>query len=118
MIQQLDLHDNNVFAYRIDGEVTADELKPLTTILDEKTKQHDKLRIYAEYVGIDNISLKALWEDIKFDISHLTDFEKAAIVTDKEWIGISAGLANLIPGLDVKFFKFSEQEQAQQWIKN
>ncbi|QJW89918.1 STAS/SEC14 domain-containing protein [Spirosoma taeanense] len=117
MIQPIDLQADNVFAYRIEGEVRASEMRPLVNILETKLQQHKKMRLYAEYVGVEDVSLTAVWEDLKFNFSHLTDFEKAAIVTDRDWIGLSAGLVGLIPGLDVKFFTFAEQEQARQWVK-
>ena len=118
MIQPIDLQTDTVFAYRVDGQVTADILRPYITVLEEKLKQHNKMRVYVEYVAIEGISPKAIWDDLKFDVAHLTDFEKAAVVTDKDWVGVSAGLANLIPGLTVKFFKPAEQEQARQWVKS
>ena len=118
MIQPIDLQDERVFGYRVDGEVTVDDLKPLMDQLEDKTRKHAKMRVYVEYIQIDAISLRAVWEDLKFDIKHLTDFEKAAVVTDKNWVGVSAITANLIPGLEVKFFKFAEEQQARAWVRN
>ncbi|QKZ11535.1 STAS/SEC14 domain-containing protein [Spirosoma sp. KUDC1026] len=118
MITPIDLQADNVIGCHIEGTVTAAELQSLYDQLTPRLEQHDKMRVYAEYIEIDGIEWEALWKDLKFDLAHLTDFEKAAVVTDKAWVGLSARLANIVPGLDVKFFKFSEQEQARQWVKN
>lgn len=118
MITPIDLQADNVVGYRIDGNFTAADIQPLIDKLNVRLERHEKLRVYAEYVEIDDIQWRAVWKDLKFDFSHLTDFSKVAVVTDKEWLGLSAGIANLVPGLDVKFFKFSEQEQARQWVKS
>jgi len=118
MITPIDLQADNIVGYRIDGDFEAATLQPLIDKLTERLERHEKLRVYAEYIAVDDIEWRAIWKDLKFDLSHLTDFEKVAVVTDKEWLGLSAGMANIIPGLDVKFFKFAEQEQARQWVKS
>ncbi|QMW06927.1 SpoIIAA family protein [Spirosoma foliorum] len=59
---------------------------------------------------------QAFWEDLKADATYLGAFEKAVVVTDKDWIGWLAKVGNLFPGLEIKVFPFSEREQALQWI--
>lgn len=116
MIQPIDLQDDRVFAFRVNGKITTEELKPMADKLTERIRQYGKMRVYAEYVGVEGVTPRAVWEDLKFDFAHLTDFDKAALVTDKQWMNLSAGLVNLVPGLEVKLFSFDEQEQARQWI--
>ncbi|WP_338876747.1 STAS/SEC14 domain-containing protein [Spirosoma sp. SC4-14] len=117
MIKALDLNDDRILGYRIEGKITAAELKPLFARVEEKKREHKKMRVYAEYVRMNGLSLGAIWEDIKFDITHFTDFEKVAVVTDTDWVGITGKAAGLIPGLEVRLFSCSEQEQAHEWIK-
>lgn len=45
-----------MFAYRIEGKITTDELKPLATVLEQKIQQYGKIRAYAEYVSTDGIT--------------------------------------------------------------
>ncbi len=118
MVEPIDLPNDRVVAYRFSGQLTADEIKSVADLLDKKTDHPEILRFYAEYTQTDGITPKAIWEDLKFDLSHLTDFDKVAFVMDSDVLGLSAQLANLIPGLNVKYFKPDEKEQARQWVMN
>ena len=56
--------------------------------------------------------------DLKFDITHLGDFEKAAFVSDETWTKLSTFMASLVPGIDAKQFSTNEKEAAKQWIQS
>ncbi|CAN5632840.1 hypothetical protein BH09BAC4_BH09BAC4_14110 [soil metagenome] len=117
MIQTIDLNDERVLGYRIDGDISLADMTPLLAQLKAKVAhQPTHLRAYAEYVRIGSISPKAFWEDLKADATYLSAFEKAAVVTDKEWVGWLANLGNLFPNLTIKVFPFSQREQAIDWI--
>ncbi len=118
MVQPIDLHSDRIVAYQFSGKITADEIKSIADLLDKKTDRTEKMRFYAEYTTADGVTPKAIWEDLKFDLSHLTDFDKAAFVIDSDVLGLSAQVANLVPGLEVKYFKPDEQAQARQWVMN
>ena len=55
--------------------------------------------------------------DLKFTITHLGDFEKAAFVSDDTWTKLSTFVANLVPGIDAKRFAPNQKEAAKKWIQ-
>ena len=117
MIQTIDLNDERVLGYRIDGAISLEDMKPLIAQLESKVAQHPThLRAYAEYVSIGSIAPQAFWEDLKTDAKYLSAFEKAVVVTDTVWIGLLAKLGNLFPGLTIRVFPFSERDQAIDWL--
>ena len=117
MIQTIDLKDDRVLGYRIEGDISLADITPLIAQVKSKVAHNPtKLRAYAEYVSIGSISPQALWEDLKADAAYLSAFERAVVVTDKDWIGWVAKLGNLFPGLTIKVFPFSERNQAMDWI--
>ncbi|GAB3765521.1 hypothetical protein GCM10028817_47790 [Spirosoma pomorum] len=79
--------------------------------LDDHLKRHDKLCDTLN--TLKSTTSNGVRKDLKFDLSHLTDFDKVAVVTDKQWLSITS----VLPGLGVRFFKFSEQEPVRQWVK-
>lgn len=87
-------------------------MKPRAARLDRRSNKPEKLRVYTEYEDIDEVTAKAALQDLKFDLTHLGDFEKAALVSDKTWTKLPALAANLIPNLEVKQFSIAEKEQA------
>ena len=118
MIQPIDLQSENIVGLRMTGKVTEAEIKSWASRLDQKSDQSHKLRVYIEAEDIDGISLNAVMADLKFDLTHLGDFEKAAFVSDESWTKLSTFMADLVPGLDAKQFSPAEKTQAKQWIKS
>jgi hypothetical protein len=117
MIQTIDLKNDCILGYRIDGDISLEDIKPLIAEVKRKVADHpEKLRAYAEYISIGSISPQAFWEDLKADAAFLGAFDKAAVVTDKDWVGLLAKIGNLFPGLTINVFPFSEREQAINWI--
>lgn len=118
MIEPIEFTESNIVGYRVRGKVTQADIRPWATSLDSMIKQQGKLRLYVEYEGMDDLTLNALLEDFKFDVAHLNDFEKAAVVSNKNWVSAVSAVANVLPNLDVKTFSFAEKEQAQQWVRS
>ncbi|WP_338875112.1 STAS/SEC14 domain-containing protein [Spirosoma sp. SC4-14] len=116
MIQPIDFQSDNIVGLRMTDKITEADIKPWATLLDQKSHATDKLRVYIEYEDVDAITLKAALQDLKFDVTHLGDFEKAALVSDKSWTNLPAFVANMLPNLDAKQFSPSEKEKARQWI--
>ena len=118
MIQPIDFQSDTIIGLRMTGTITEDDIKPWAARLDQKSDRPEKLRVYIEYEDVDEVTAKAALQDLKFDLTHLGDFEKAALVSNKTWTSLPALAANLIPNLEVKQFAPAEKEQARQWIKS
>ncbi|HXI85912.1 MAG TPA: STAS/SEC14 domain-containing protein [Parvularculaceae bacterium] len=108
----------NIVAVKCSGHVTrSDYEKVLIPAVDQALKAHEKVRLYyhvgADFEGIDP---GAILEDMKVGFSHLSRWEKMAVVTDVAWIrhAIKA-FAFLMPG-ELKFYSLAEDENARSWI--
>lgn len=109
---------DNVIAVDGKGRITrGDYERVLIPAVEAALKKHDKLRLYyrvgSAFEGIDP---GAVFEDIKVGFSHLTRWERIAIVTDIEWMRLAIrAFAFLMPGA-VKFFAIGEEKRARDWI--
>ena len=66
----------------------------------------------------DGIDPGAVLEDMKVGFSHLSRWERIAVVTNIDWIGLAIrAFAFLIPG-DVKIFDLAHETEAKAWISN
>lgn len=108
---------DDIVGFRIDGTTSEADMKPLLTKLREKLKVHSKVRLYVEYVDANGFSMDTLLEDLKYNFGHLDHFEKAAVITVKDCIKQASQLADLIVGIKLKSFHFSEKDQAYRWIE-
>ena len=100
----------NVLGFEAKGEVTgADYETVLIPAVDEMLARRKKIRFLYhlgnEFAGID---AKAMWDDAKVGLQHLTGWERVAVVTDVGWIRTAVKTFGFVmPGL-VRIFSNSE----------
>jgi hypothetical protein len=118
MIAQLQGFPENVVAFAGRGQVTkADYVSTLVPAVETALAGRDHLRLYyelgADFVGID---ADALVEDFKIGMQHLSRWERAAVVTDVQWIVHAISLFGfLMPGA-IKVFSTKDADEARTWI--
>jgi hypothetical protein len=111
------LPDNTV-GFVAEGEVTGhDYTSTIEPAVDAALADHGRLRMlyvlgdeFAGYSG------GAMWEDGKLGMTHLTSWERIAVVADQAWIRHAVNvMGHLIPG-SVKVFTLAEEPQARAWV--
>jgi len=118
MIEALAGFPDNVIAVACHGQVTGEDYKNvLVPAVEAALKHHDKVRVYYEIApDFTAVNPRAVWEDIKVGVGHLTRWERIAVVSDIGWIrdGMQA-FRFLIPG-EAKVFSMAEAKAAKDWI--
>lgn len=118
MIEIIPTNTDNRIGCKIDGKINTEDIERIAKYIEDKFIKNKKLRIYVEVIRLEGISLEALFKDLKLGIKHFKDFDKKAVVTDKEWMKKVAAIADKIfPNIDVKCFSFEEKEKALEWAK-
>ncbi len=117
MIETIKTKRDDIIGFRIDGTISEADIKPMLPALKEKLRQYDKLKLYVEYVDMHGFSMDTLIEDLQFSLGHLEAFEKAVVITSKDWLSEAAHFATHMTGMKLKSFHFSEKEQAIRWIE-
>jgi hypothetical protein len=117
MIEPIRTWRDDIVGFRIGGTTTEVDIKPLLTQLNEKLKQYKKLRLFLEHADPDGFSVDTLMEDFKYNFGHSGNFEKAAIITFKEWLDQADQLAHQLRETQLKSFHYSERDQAIRWIE-
>ncbi|RDV16974.1 STAS/SEC14 domain-containing protein [Pontibacter diazotrophicus] len=116
MLQILEESQGDLVAFRISGNVDKNDYDVMLPVLEDKIQKHGKIKVYAEVQDVEAYSLRALYEDIKFDLKHASDFSKAAIVGDQDWMDWLAKAARPFTTAEVKYFNFSQRKEAWLWI--
>jgi len=109
---------NNVLGFESSGTVTGEDYETvLIPAVEAKLEEFPKIRLLY-HLGPDFISydLKAAWDDAKVGLSHLTSWEKIAVVTDTEWVSSGVKVFGfVIPG-EVRVFGNDELSAAKEWV--
>jgi hypothetical protein len=118
MIERIHGLPDNVLGFRARGEVTGtDYERVLIPAVEEALVTHRKIRLLyhldEDFTGFD---AKAMWDDAKVGLQHLTAWERIAMVTDITWLrGMVTALGFILPA-QVRLFRNSELEIALKWI--
>ena len=116
MIQLLEETKDDLVAFRISDHIDKSDYDVMLPMLKEKIKHHGKIKAYVELYDVDSISMKALWEEIRFDFKHASDFTKVAVVGDESWTDMITSVAKPFTTAEVKHFGFNQRQQAWEWI--
>ncbi|MGK7934580.1 MAG: STAS/SEC14 domain-containing protein [Xenococcaceae cyanobacterium] len=110
---------DKIVGLNIDGKIESEDIDRVVKSIENRLKQQEKLRIYAEVNNWSGISLEAFIKDLKFSLKHVRDFEKEAIVSDRQWLKSLAALGNtLFSSIEVKHFTFEDRDKALEWISS
>lgn len=103
------------------GRIESDEMNALIDALVSESRgiENGRMRynvrefrlVTPGAIGVELWRLPAL-------IRFLRKFERAAVVTDRKWIGIVSEFEGaLIPGLKIKAFSLDEEAETEAWLK-
>ncbi|WP_246013616.1 STAS/SEC14 domain-containing protein [Mycobacterium pseudokansasii] len=121
VIERLQGFPDNVAAFALHGHVTKTDYRTvLVPDLEDRLARHQKVRIYCEIPhDFQKFDPGALWEDSKFGFGHVFDWERAALVTDVEWMSHVAKFSQffgfLWPG-QYRAFPNADVGEARKWI--
>lgn len=114
------IHDlpDGILGFEAKGEVTgADYQSVLIPAVEEMLARWKKIRflyhIGNEFTGFD---AKALWEDARVGLQHITVWERIAVVTDVGWIRTAVKAFGLLMHGQVRVFDNSEFSEAKRWL--
>ncbi|MDJ0662902.1 MAG: STAS/SEC14 domain-containing protein [Crocosphaera sp.] len=118
MINFLTVQNDLVLAVEAEGKVTKDDYQSvIIPAIENKLRQYKKIRLLYElgnhFSGFD---IKAIWEDFKVGLTHWSDFEKVALVSDIQWIRMITKLFGFILPYPVQVFHNHQLSQAQEWV--
>jgi hypothetical protein len=116
MIETLQTTSPKVVGFRLSGKLHDEDYKTFVPALEAAVAAQGKVRLLAQFDDFHGWDLHAAWDDFKFGMKHYQDFERIAMVGDREWEKWMAALCKPFSKADVRYFDASEAEAAWAWI--
>lgn len=118
MLERIQGLPDNVLGFEAKGEITgADYETVLIPAVEEMLARQKSIRflyhIGGEFSGFD---AKAMWDDAKVGLQHLTAWERVAVVTDVGWLRTAMKAFGFVMPGHVRVFGNSELTEARQWL--
>jgi SpoIIAA-like len=118
MIEPLPHFPANTLAFQCKGHVTQRDYEAvLIPAVEAALEKHNKIRLFYK-IGEDfnGIDPGAIWDDFSVGMSHLTRWERIAVVTDVAWIANAIrAFGFLLPG-KLRIFALKDERQAREWV--
>lgn len=106
----------NLLLITLSGKVTADEVSAFYARFDDLLEGIDQTGMVIDMTGFDDMTGDAIARDIPLELGLLDEmgkFPKAALVSDKEFVGAAAQALNpLVPMIDIRVFTPGDMQAA------
>ncbi|KAB2816262.1 MAG: STAS/SEC14 domain-containing protein [Flavobacteriales bacterium] len=116
MMQIMETKEENLIAAKISGKISKKDVERFHPLIHNTIEKGQKVDFYFELEDFDGYELEGLWEDLKVDTTHLSDYGKMAFVGDKKWQEWAAKATDFFTDSEVRFFHLQEKKKAKEWI--
>jgi hypothetical protein len=105
-----------VFEIGVDGKITQDDMDRVLPKVEAFLARHGKVRMVEVIPAFEGFEWSTIWDGIKFDVAHIRDIERVAVVTDVGWIGgWTRAFCKVMP-LEVKVYDMADLADARAWV--
>jgi len=115
----LKLNEENggkLLAVHVSGKLTTVDYNQFVPEFERLVLQHGKLDALFDITHFHGWDAAALWEDIKFDLKHLSNFKRLAIVGEKNWQKALATCCKRFTKATVRYFDQADAIEARKWL--
>lgn len=117
MLELLDLPDTNIVGFRLEDTLTEDDYDVLDSELSHELEAHTTTRVFFEIDDVDGWEPEDEWESLAFDIRHVQEVDKVAIVGDDTWDRLVDKIELLFPVSQIQSYDSEDREEALEWIR-
>jgi hypothetical protein len=108
---------DGVVALRVSGKLLHEDYEGLVPKLEEIIEKHGAIRCLIDMTELEGIELRAVWDELRFDLKHASDVSRCAVVGERAWERWATAAARpIFRGADVRFFERADFDQAAVWI--
>ncbi|MEP6756961.1 MAG: STAS/SEC14 domain-containing protein [Chthonomonadales bacterium] len=108
----------NFVVIEIIGHLVATDYDQFIVEFDGLVRERGKLRALVDLTRLLGWDLGAAWEDTKFGVSHMGDFERLAVVGDRQWERQIVNIFRLFIIGKTQYFDVADSAAARSWLKS
>lgn len=117
MVEIIPGDDKKLIHFKCQGILShKDYLNVVIPTLEKEIAKHGKSRVFCDLRDVKEIEGKAIWDDFKFGIHHLKDFDRMATVGDQWWMSPLMSMSKPFFKVELKHFESEKYDDAWKWI--
>ena len=117
MHELLDFPDPNLFGIAFRDTLTEEDHDVFASTLADHLKEHTTTRVVITMDDVDDWQPEEAWEELAFDIRHLNDLDKVAVVGDDLWDPWLDKVEELFPMSVIQTYDVEDEEEALEWLR-
>ncbi|MEO6873472.1 MAG: STAS/SEC14 domain-containing protein [Opitutaceae bacterium] len=115
----IQIHEDDggkLLTVHVSGSLTRTDYERFVPEFEGLFRQHGKLRLLFDLSGFRGLDAAALWEEIKFDVRHLDEIERCAMVGDRRWQRVMTAFSKPFMKAEIKYFDHTDVMGARKWL--
>ena len=109
--------NGKVLEVQVSGKLAHEDYLHFVPKFEQMVQQHGKIRVLFNMVGFHGWEAGALWDDIKFDVKHVSDVERLAMVGDKQWEEGMSVFCRPFTTAKIRYFDQTKSAEARTWLE-
>ncbi|MBB1361239.1 STAS/SEC14 domain-containing protein [Shewanella sp. SR44-4] len=99
------------------GTLTHEDYLVITPMLEGALSQVDqpKVSLFLDATELDGWDLRAAWDDLKLGLKHKSEFERVAILGNRDWQEWAAKVGSWFIAGEIKYF--DDEDDALKWLR-
>jgi hypothetical protein len=118
MFERLSGGAGNVLGFRINDQITGEDVQRMSGIMAAAIAASGKIRLLIEIEGFRHMEIQALLEKLKFARNHAGEIERMAVLSDRVWIKSWLKVGGLLTHTEVEHFDRADIESAWKWLEH
>jgi hypothetical protein len=115
-IQLNEEHGGKLLVIHVCGQLTKEDYEKILPEFERLVWLHVKLRVLFEMTDFQGWTAGALWEDTKFEMHHLNDIDRLAVVGEQEWQQGMTAFYQPFTKATIRYFDQADATQARNWL--
>jgi predicted phosphohydrolase len=118
MIDIVEKAPEQIIEVSFEGKISKEEYDKVNTLIESHKNKHGDINMLIEFHDFQWESASAMLEDLKISLKYFNDFNKLAVVGNKDWLETSADILDkIIPSIEMESFSASEKNKAYEWLQ-
>ncbi len=110
--------DGRLLEVEITGTLSDRDYKRFVPEFQRLARKHAKINVLLEMHKFHGWELGGLWQEFKFDLEHLTEIERLAMVGERNWEEWAGTIRRPFTHVEIRYFDHADVEQARTWVKS
>jgi hypothetical protein len=105
-----------ILAVKVSGVLARADYAAFVPAFEQLVWRHGKARVLFDMNDFHGWEPGALWEEIKFEASHLAGIERLAMVGDQQWQEVMAVFSRPFVKATIRYFDQEDVAAARHWL--